>query len=168
MKRVLDLIDALIGGVVAVLFAAALGLSLMGVAGRYVSSRLGLDWITEVVIFLVIWAVLLGAARVVRRGAHIRVDFLVERFSARGRRLAELFALVLALGVSGFLVWSGWQVVEQSVLWGETSISSLRIPLWLYYAALPTSFGLQLLFIAERTADLCLGRTSVAAPDLSD
>ncbi|PTX02999.1 TRAP transporter small permease [Pararhodobacter aggregans] len=169
MKRALGFLDGLVGLIVALLFAAALLLSLAGVAGRYVSTALAPDWGSEVVIYLVIWAVLLSAARVLRRATHIRVDFLVDRLPAAGQRAAEFLSLLIAFALGAFLVWSGWQVVDQAMIWDERSISSLRMPLWIYYAALPASFALQLIFLLERVADLLRGAAPVApAPDLSD
>lgn len=169
MKRAFGLLDTLVGLGVALLFAAALILSLAGVAGRHVSATLAPDWIGEVVIYLVIWAVLLGAARVLRRGAHIRVDFLFDRLPQSGKGVAEALSLVIAFALAVFLIWSGWQVVTEARMWDERSISTLRVPLWFYYAALPVSFTLQLLFLLERAVDLILG-TAPAAPshDLSD
>ncbi|MCW1932280.1 TRAP transporter small permease [Pararhodobacter zhoushanensis] len=168
MKHALDLLDAAVGIVVAALFVAALLLSLAGVAGRYVPNVLAPDWIGEVVIYIVIWAMLLGAARVLRRSGHIRVDFLLDRFPPTVRLAAELLSLVIAFGLSVFLIWSGWQVVTEAMMWDERSISTLRTPLWMYYVALPVSFGLQLVFLLERAVDLVAGRSPVTASDLTD
>lgn len=168
MKRVLDAVDACVAGIVAALFVTALALSILGVAGRYVSSGLQLDWIGEVVIFLVIWAVLLGAARVARRGSHIRVDFLFDKLPARGRLAADLMSLGLALALGAFLVWSGWLVVEEAHRWDERSISTMRVPLWIYYAALPVSFVLQFLFTLERIGAVLTGRDTAPTHDLAD
>lgn len=168
MKRALGIVDAAIGVVVGVLFAAALCLSMLGVAGRYLSAQLQLDWIGEVVIFLVIWAILLGIARVTRRDAHIRVDALLHRLSPGGQTLAALAGVLLALVAGVFLVWSGWLVVDEAMRWDERSVSTLRVPMWMYYAALPVSFALQVPFLLERLVDLLRGRAAVAAHDLTD
>ena len=168
MKRALDAVDALIGGIVAALFIAALALSMLGVAGRYLSVRLQLDWIGEVVIMLVIWAVLLGAARITRRGLHIRVDALIEILPPRVRAGAEGLALVLALAVGALMVWSGWLVVDEAARWDERSVSTLRLPLWIYYAALPVSFALQLVFTGERIGAALRGQPPAPAPDLTE
>ena len=141
---------------------------MLGVAGRYVSTRLQLDWIGEVVIFLVIWAILLGAARVTRRDAHIRVDALLHRMTPRGRTLAALTGVLLALAAGLFLVWSGWLVVDEAMRWDERSVSTLRVPMWMYYAALPVSFALQVPFLLERLIDLLRGRAVTAGHDLTD
>ncbi|MCB1362340.1 MAG: TRAP transporter small permease [Rhodobacteraceae bacterium] len=161
MKRMLNAVDALIGGIITVLFVIALGLALMGVIGRYVSSQFSLDWIEEITIFIIIWANLLGAARIARRGTHIRVDFLFDRFSAQAQRWATLFALTLAIGISGFLVWSGWQVVTEAMMWDERTISTLRTPMWIFYLALSVSFALQIVFLLERAVDVSLGHETM-------
>ena len=168
MKRALGIVDAAIGIVVGLLFAAALCLSMLGVAGRYLSTRLQLDWIGEVVIFLVIWAILLGVARVTRRDAHIRVDALMQRMTPRGRTIAGLIGVLLALVVGVFLVWSGWLVAEEALRWDERSVSTLRVPMWIYYAALPVSFALQVPFLLERLVDLLRGRAATPGHDLTD
>lgn len=169
MKRALGFLDGLVGLIVALLFGAALILSLAGVAGRYVSSALAPDWGGEVVVYLVIWAVLLGAARVLRRSAHIRVDFLFDRLPPGGRTAAEILSLLIAFALGGFLVWSGWQVVSEAMIWDERSISTLRMPLWIYYAALPASFALQLIFLLERAVALLRGGAATGpAHDLLD
>jgi len=168
MKSALGLLDRLVGAVVALLFVAALFLSVLGVAGRYLPAIPTLDWVNEVVIYLVIWGVLLGAARVLRRNAHIRVDFLFDRLPDAGQRTAEMLSVILAFGLGAFLTWSGWQVVSEAMMWDERSISTLRVPLWIYYAALPASFALQMIFLVERAVDVLRGTALVAAHDLTD
>lgn len=168
MKRALGIVDTAIGGLAGLLFALALCLSMLGVAGRYVSTSLQLDWIGEVVIFLVIWAVLLGAARITRRDAHIRVDAMLHRLPPVWRVAAGIVALLLALVTAVFLVWSGWLVIDEAMRWDERSVSTLRVPMWMYYAALPVSFALQVPFILERMVDLLRGRAAVTGHDLTD
>lgn len=168
MKRALGIVDGVIGGLAGLLFALALCLSMLGVAGRYVSTRLQLDWIGEVVIFLVIWAILLGAARITRRDAHIRVDAVLHRLPQGWRAAAGFLALGLALVAGAFLVWSGWLVVDEARRWDERSVSTLRVPMWMYYAALPVSLALQLPFLLERIVDLARGRAPSPTHDLTD
>lgn len=155
--RVFDRIDILVGWVAAALMAAALAISAFAITGRYLLPGLSTNWVSEVVIFLVIWAVLLGAARIERRSAHIRVDFLMDRLPAIGRRAADLTSLALTLVVAVALVAAGWLVVDEAMLWDERSTSTLQLPLWLYYSALPASFVLQMLFALERTGRMITG-----------
>jgi len=44
----------------------------------------------------------------------------------------------------------------------------MRVPLWIYYAALPVSFALQLLFTLERIGAVLTGRDTAPTHDLAD
>lgn len=168
MTRILDTLDALVGGIVAVLAACALAVATLGILSRYALSGINLDWTGEVVIFLVIWAILLGLSRVERRAGHVRVDFLFDRFPRRARRAALLLALAIGAGLSVLFVWSGWEVVAEAMRWDERTPSTLRLPLWIYYAALPTAFGLNILFVLERAVQVLRGTEGPAEHTLSD
>lgn len=158
MKPVLSKLDSLIGGLVALLMAVALGLATLGILSRYMLADLNLDWIGEVVVFIIIWAILLGIPRVERRSAHIRVDFLFDAMSPAGQKFAEMLSILIGLMVSALLVYAGWLVVGDAVLWNERTPSTLHVPLWVYYASLSVAFALNLLFLIERAINVMQGR----------
>lgn len=168
MNRALDGLDRAIGWLTATILGLCFGLLIFSVFARYVAVGLQVDWILEVVVFLTVWAVLLGVARVERRAGHIRVDFLLHRFSPRVRDGAEIFALVIALAVSVFFVWAGWLVVQDALRWDERTESTLRIPMWIYYLALSVSFSVHSLFILQRLHGVLTGARAETGPDLTD
>ncbi|MEZ5738165.1 MAG: TRAP transporter small permease subunit [Burkholderiaceae bacterium] len=90
MNRFFDALDRAIGWVTATILAAAYLLSVYGVFERYVVSGSGTDWIYEVVVFGIVWAILLSVARIEHRRAHIRMDIVWTRFGARGKFWAEV------------------------------------------------------------------------------
>ena len=71
MRSLVSVLDSLERGVIALLAGAALVLACNAMLSRYLLPGLALDWTFEVIIFLVIWAVFLAAARLVTvsRGA---------------------------------------------------------------------------------------------------
>jgi len=109
-----------------------------------------LNWVFEICVFLLVWAVLLGVARIERRAQHIRVDFLYDRFGEKAKKGTEIFALLFAIGVAVFFISSGKIVVQEAMLWDERSETTLRTPFWILYLALPVAFVVHLLFIIER------------------
>jgi len=157
VKRLLDGIDRFIGSVSALALIAGLVISGYAVAVRYLPITGTTDWVSEVTVFLVVWVVLLSTARVERRQGHLRVDFVVDKLTPAGRRRAEFGSLLLAFVVSGFLLVSGVLVVQEAFRWGETTDSSLQVPLWVYYASLSVAFGVHLLFLIERLIALLKG-----------
>ena len=168
MRRFLDLIDQVIGWIAATILLITFGLLAFSVFARYVAVGMQIDWILEVVVFMIAWAVLLGVARIEKRAGHIRVDFVLHMMGLRWQRLAEMLALSFGLAVGVFYVWSGVLVVQDAVAWGERTDSTLRIPLWVYYAALSSSFTVHALFMTQRLWDLLSGAPLPVASDLAD
>ena len=158
MKSLMSRLDSLIGGIVAVLMALALALSTLGILSRYFLADFNLDWIGEVVIFMIIWAILLCIPRVERRSAHVRVDFLFDAMSPKGQKFAEMLSIVIGVLVSILLVYAGWLVVGDAILWKDRTPSTLHVPLWIYYSSLSVAFALNLLFLTERAINVMQGQ----------
>jgi len=157
MRSLVSVLDSLERGVIALLAGAALVLACNAMLSRYLLPGLALDWTFEVIIFLVIWAVFLAAARLVTVGGHIRIDIVLQRLGPRAQRWFALFAAALALAVAILLLWSGVLVVSEALRWGETSSSTLRVPLWIYYLSLPVGAALMALRLVLRIVGLATG-----------
>ena len=156
MSKAIACLDRLIGWIAAAALAITFVLLVYNVAARYliqfgvVPPSVQLNWAFELCVFLLVWAVLLGVARIERRAQHIRVDFLYNRFGPRAQVAAEIFALLFAVSVAAFFIYSGKLVVEDAIIWNERSETTLRTPFWILYLALSVSFSVHLLFILER------------------
>ncbi len=156
MSKAIAFLDRLIGWIAAAALAITFGLLVYNVASRYliqfgiVPPSVQLNWVFEICVFLLVWAVLLGVARIEKRAQHIRVDFLYNLFGHKSKIAAEIFALVFAIAVALFFIYSGKLVVDDAILWDERSETTLRTPFWILYLALSVSFTVHLLFIVER------------------
>lgn len=72
---------------------------------------------------------MLMIADALRTDAHVRVDTLYQRFSARRRRWIDGAGIVVFLGVfSGFILWASWRYVKSSWIARETSSEPLGLP----------------------------------------
>lgn len=160
-------LDTLIGWATAFILAVAYALSMFGLIERYAFEGSGTDWIFEVVVFGIVWAILLSVARIEHRRAHIRMDIVWRRFDHRGKVRAEFASLLLGLAFSGFLAISGWFVIQDAVMWDERTDSSLRLPFWIYYMSLSTSLTLHVLFILHRLSLLFRGLLKLETGDLA-
>lgn len=156
MSQTIAFLDRLIGWFTAAALSITFVLLMYNVATRYLIQfgilppSVQLNWVFEICVFLLVWAVLLGVARIERRAQHIRVDFLYNMFGERWQKLTEIFSLLFAVGVAVFFIYSGKIVVEEAMLWDERSETTLRTPFWVLYAALPVAFVVHLAFILER------------------
>jgi len=143
-------LDRLIGWIAAAALGICFVLLCFNVAARYLAPSLQPGWVFEICVFLLVWAILLGVARIEKRAQHIRVDFLYNMFSVNAQKAAEAFSLVFAILVAVFFIYSGWIVVQEAILWDERSETTLRTPFWILYLALSVSFCVHLLFIVNR------------------
>lgn len=156
MSAAIAFLDRLIGWIAAAALAITFVLLVYNVATRYliqfgiVPPSVQLNWVFEICVFLLVWAVLLGVARIEKRAQHIRVDFLYNQFGPRAQIAAEVFALIFAAVVAVFFIYSGKLVVQDAILWDERSETTLRTPFWILYLALSVSFTVHLLFILDR------------------
>lgn len=127
-------------GLAGLLALAAIGLTVNESVMRFVAPGSLPDWSAEVTVYCIGWAVMLSASRLVRENTHVRVEMLVENLPPKARHYAEVFTCLLGMLVSGGIVYAGLQMVEFARMLGEQSDSSIRFPMWIYYAAIP--FGL--------------------------
>ena len=63
--------------------------------------------------------------------SHVRVDFLVSRFSDRTRSLLNLLAMLSLAALALLLLWRGCHVVAQSIDMGSTAATPLATPMWI-------------------------------------
>ncbi|MFE4105320.1 TRAP transporter small permease subunit [Almyronema epifaneia] len=90
--------------------------------GRYIGVNLSSNLYIEVQWYLFSLVFLLGAAYVLKRGAHVRVDIFYGRLSRRGKAWVDLLGGLLLLIPMSLLVLrysfpaivNSWQILEQS------------------------------------------------------
>ncbi|MCW5730167.1 MAG: TRAP transporter small permease [Alphaproteobacteria bacterium] len=133
-----------------------------GVALRYIFNQPQV-WGDELVSYMIVLAVMLGAAEVLRRGEHIAIDILTERLDRTIRRWIEIAGMGAVVFVSGVLVVSGLDVMSFSWEMGVRSVGYLAVPMWLPLASLPLGFGLLGLAAVNRMLRLLRGIEDVAA-----
>lgn len=174
LERLAELLETpieWIGRAVSWLVLAVVGLTFAIVIARYFFNIGFVAW-QEAVLWLHSAVFLLGAAFALKRNAHVRIDVLSQRFSARGRALTELAAtLVFLLPFAGFMLWVSLDYVEQSWRIGESSREPSGLPaIWLFKALIPGAAILLLVqglaIAARQTALLIDGADATAtSPD---
>ena len=86
---------------------------------------------------MVIWAVFLSLGTLTMMDRHVKSDFFVNMFSPKMQAGVALLADVLGLIFSVGLVYFGGVVSYQAWDFGDVSTTVLRVPLWIYFSALP-------------------------------
>ncbi|SLN29161.1 Sialic acid TRAP transporter permease protein SiaT [Aquimixticola soesokkakensis] len=154
MKRVRRVLDALLGGVLALLLGGMVLILAWQVISRYLlgaPSTLS----EETLRFGVIWMSLLGAAYATGQGSHMAVDFFRDMSPPRVNRMLHYLVPISFIVFAVFvLILGGLRGV--TIASGQHS-PVLRVPMGLIYASLPTSGVLIVLYSLLNIVDLKLG-----------
>jgi TRAP-type C4-dicarboxylate transport system permease small subunit len=138
--------------VVGALALAALMVCCYNILVRYFAPAHTLDWSDEVQVYIIVWAMFLVLGVVTATDRHVKADLFVGMFRKPVQARLLLFGDLLGLAFSCMLVYYGTIITWQSYDFGDLSISSLRFPLWIYFAALPTGCLLMAIHYALRIA----------------
>ena len=114
------------------------------VIGRELGTQIkGADDLTA---WSVVAAGFLPLAHTYRKNGQIRVTLLIERFTGAARRVVELVALTLALFFIGFLCFSAFDMVWDSLRFRDLSQGLIVVPIWI--PQIPIGIGTLIFAIA--------------------
>jgi TRAP-type C4-dicarboxylate transport system permease small subunit len=102
-----------------------------------------IPWITEVSVILFAWVIFLGAGVITRKGAHISLDFLVEKLPAGFKPLLLALNTVLMVFVAGIMVYFG---MKQALFVGQYQ-KTVYLQISLFYLYLSVPAGGVLIFL---------------------
>ncbi|WP_420336308.1 TRAP transporter small permease [Roseibium sp.] len=111
-------------------------------------------WQTEVVVYLMVGATLVGLAFVQKHKGHVNVDLLKLWLSPNAGRTLEIVthsAAIIVIGVCLFYGYEFWHLAQSR---GWTSDTVTAVPLWIPYLALPVGLGLMLLQLIADLLDV--------------
>ncbi|MFD1706211.1 TRAP transporter small permease [Siminovitchia sediminis] len=137
MKKLYKLFTSFESIFSAVFIIGGLGLIIYGVFMRYILGD-GQSWVDEVSKYVIIWGAFMGFSVALRDGYHIRIEFLYDRLSKRGRRYLDMFGSVVGCIFSTALLFYGWQLVSFQITSQQRSIDS-GLPMWLVFSIIPVT-----------------------------
>lgn len=159
-KRVVDALSRACGVLAAFMIVSAVLITCQMIYVRFVLNQ-STVWQTEVVIYLIIGATLIGLPYVQLLRGHVNVDLLPLWLGNTGRRILAFVTLIstaVILSVMFFYSFEMWYVAWDR---GWTSDTVWAAPLWIPYLAMPVGFGL---FLLQVISDLIAVITRVETP----
>ncbi len=105
-------------------------------------------WAEESVRYLMIWAFFLAISAAGRNGMHIRTEMLVATLPAWARRLCNILASVAGLVFSLVLLFASIPQVERYYTMGMMTESTLDLPMWALFLAMPIGAVLLAIYYA--------------------
>lgn len=143
-------ISTLAGWVSAAMIVVAVGVTCQMIFVRFVL-RQSTVWQTELVIYLVVAATLIGLPYVQRLRGHVNVDLVPLWLKPAHRKVAAVLVLCLSIAVVALMTFYAWDFWHFAWKRGWKSETVWAVRLWIPYLALPMGFALYLL---QLVADL--------------
>ena len=109
------------------------------VVGRYVFLK-PIIWAEEILIFIMVWCVMLGATVVTWENQHLRMDAVYHVAPPRARRWLNLLSTLAFLFAGVFVLVQSARVVALVASTGQRSVVA-DIPMVIPYGAIPVSFA---------------------------
>ncbi|MEP2639717.1 TRAP transporter small permease [Roseobacter sp.] len=158
--RVIAALSTVAGWCSAAMIVLAVGITCQMIFVRFVLNG-STVWQTEMVIYLVIAATLVGLPYVQRLRGHVNVDLIPLALPMGARRGLAVVTLSVSIVIIGVMVWYGYDYWHFAWDRGWKSDTVWGVRLWIPYMALPVGFGL--LFL-QLIADLIGVVTGAEAP----
>jgi TRAP-type transport system small permease protein len=142
----------------------AIAINFANIVGRYVFLA-PLPWAEEVLSFLIIWGVGLGASAVTYERRHLVMDLFPAGFPPRVRAVLDGLTLAAVVGFCGFACLQAWKIVSLMAQNGQVSITA-GIPMTIPYTAFVVGFGCMTIAAIAEAIQRGLGWTAEPDPGL--
>ena len=146
---------------IGIILLLCIGINAANIIGRYVFLA-PLAWAEEVLSFLIIWGVCLGASAVTYDRRHLAMDVFVPLYPLWMRRALEGLILVTIVGFSAFTAMQAWKIVQIMARNGQVSITA-EIPMTVPYSSFVVGFSM-IVLAAIATAALGQFKPADAPP----
>ncbi len=160
--RFMALPRAIIGALI--LFSIALNFA--NVVGRYVFFS-PIIWAEEVMIYIMVWCVFIGAIVVSWDGRHLRMDLLSTNLTSPWKQIVNFAATSVFLIVCGFIIVQSWGAVTLFARFGQKSTVA-GIPMVFPHVALLIGFTAMMIGVAVRFRAHVLGTLESEFDELAD
>lgn len=150
LTRAIGWISEVSGWIAAAMILGAVILTCQMIFVRFVLNA-STVWQTEVVVYLMVGATLLGLAFVQKHKGHVNVDLLPMMLGTKSARVLSIVTQSAAIAVVAICLFYGYEFWHLAQSRGWTSDTVTAVPLWIPYLALPVGLGL---FLLQLVADL--------------
>ncbi len=151
--RVWDRVELVVGGLF--LTVSVLLIVIQIVCRVFFSvSLVGAD---EIAAYAIIWSILFTASLAVKSNQHVRIDIIFTIVPRYAARLVDMVGTALSLVFTLYLTYSGWELMMESYLLGELTMTMLRMPIWIPQIILPLGGMLLSLRLIQRFIWLVYG-----------
>lgn len=137
-------VRTIVGGAIFV----SIAINFANIAGRYLFSEPVL-WAEEILSYLMVWSVFLGAVLVTWEGRHIKMDLISARIPAPASVILNAVTVAVFAAVCCFMIVQSWTVTSMARQIDQRSVAA-EIPMALAHVAVLLGFAGMLLAVLLR------------------
>ena len=130
VERLVAWPSRMLGAISSLLILTILVLVIYSIVQRYVLNT-PLKWGDEMLGYLLVASVMLGAAEALRRGDHIAIDLVSARAGPRARKHLNMFSDLAVIAFAIVLGFSTWESVSFAYAFGSYSPGYLEVATWI-------------------------------------
>jgi len=94
-------------------------------------------WILQCTEYALLWTTFLGAAWLLRKGGHIRIDTIVMRLDPKMRNILDIIVTILGLVVCFIILWFGTQKTFDLYERGIMDVKGVTLPKYPLFIVIP-------------------------------
>jgi TRAP-type C4-dicarboxylate transport system permease small subunit len=147
MRRALDMLYGLSAALAALSLVAIAAIIVAQVVARALAVQV--PSADEFAAYFLVATGFLALGPTYRRGEHIRVGLLIDRFSGGPRRVVESLVLGAAIIAISWATWWTGRMVWDSYRFHELSQGLIPVPLWVPQSAIVIGFAVFLIALVE-------------------
>ncbi len=114
-----------------------------------------LAWSEEITRYLLVWSTFIGAGCVYKRGGHINVSFIQDRFKGKANKYVKILVHLICIAFFIIAVYYG---VIYMMKQGAQSSPALGIRMNLMYMSIPIGCGVMLLHSVSAISEILVTR----------
>jgi TRAP-type C4-dicarboxylate transport system permease small subunit len=140
IKKASDFVDMIGCGLLILTMAGMVFFTSLQIIARVFFTAL--SWSEELTRYLLVWSTFIGAGCVYKRGGHINVSFIQDKFKGKANKYVKI--LVHLICMAFFIIASHYGIIYM-MKQGAQSSPALGIRMNLMYMAIPIGCGIMLL-----------------------
>ncbi len=94
-------------------------------------------WILQFTEYALLWITFLGAAWLLRKGGHIRIDTIITRLGPKTRGIIEVIVALLGFVVCIIIVWFGTEKTLEFYERGIMDVKGVTVPITPLFLIIP-------------------------------
>jgi TRAP-type C4-dicarboxylate transport system permease small subunit len=134
--------------IIGVLLLAAVAINIVNIIARYMFQS-SIFWAEEVLVFIVLWGVFLGAVAAAYQGDHLKVDLFSVHIGGPLKVIVNVLLALTFIVCSIIVAAESIQVIARMAQTGQVSVAA-GIPVVVPHAALFVGFTLMALAVIVR------------------